>query len=36
MKIRNFAHKGLQRLYSESSGKGVPAESGDKLRKILA
>lgn len=36
MKIRNFVHKGLKRLYSESSAKGVPADTVDKLRKMLA
>ena len=36
MKIRSFAHKGLKRLYTEDSVKGVPPESADKLRKMLA
>ena len=36
MKIRNFAHKGLKRLYSEDSGKGVPPDTLDKLGKMLA
>jgi len=36
MKIRNFIHKGLKRLYEEDSAKGVPAESAGKLRKMLA
>ena len=36
MKIRNFAHKGLKRLYLEDSVKGVPPDTGDKLRKMLA
>jgi proteic killer suppression protein len=35
MKIRSFAHKGLKRLYSEDSVKGVPPETADKLRKIF-
>lgn len=34
--IRNFLHKGLQRLYTEGSTKGVPPDSVDKLRKMLA
>jgi proteic killer suppression protein len=34
--IRNFAHKGLKRLYREDSEKGVPPDSVDKLRKMLA
>ena len=36
MKIRNFAHKGLLRLYTDDSAKGVPPESVDKVRKLLA
>ena len=36
MKIRNFAHKGLKRLYSEDSAKGVSPDTADKLRKMLA
>jgi proteic killer suppression protein len=36
VRIRNFAHKGLKRLYTEDSVKGVPPDSADKLRKMLA
>ena len=36
MKIRNFTHKGLKRLYAEDSAKSVPPDSADKLRKMLA
>ncbi len=36
MKIRNFAHKGLKRLYLEDSTKAVPPDTVDKLRKMLA
>ena len=36
MKIRTFAHKGLKRLYAEDITKGVPPDSVDKLRKMLA
>jgi proteic killer suppression protein len=36
VKIRNFAHKGLKRLYTEDSTKGVPPDTVDKVRKILA
>lgn len=36
MRIRNFAHKGLKRLYAEDSRKGVPPDTADKLRKMLA
>ena len=36
MKIPNFAHKGLKRLYSEDSVKGVPPDKVDKLHKMLA
>jgi proteic killer suppression protein len=35
MKIRDFVHKGLKRLYDEDKSKGVPASSADKLRKML-
>ena len=35
MKIRNFTHKGLHRLYSEDNPKGVPPDIVDKLRKML-
>jgi len=35
VKIRNFAHKGLQGLYTEGSTKGVPPGTVDKLRKML-
>lgn len=36
MKIRNFVHKGLRRLYLEDRTKGLPPDSLDKLRKMLA
>lgn len=36
MRIRNFAHKGLRKLYEEDSPKGVPQKTVDKLRKMLA
>jgi proteic killer suppression protein len=36
MKIRNIVHKGLKRLYAEDSAKGVPPDTVDKLRKMLA
>jgi toxin HigB-1 len=36
VKIRNFAHKGLRRLYDANIAKGVPPETVDKLRKMLA
>ncbi len=36
MQIRNFAHKGLKKLYAEDSAKGVPADAADKLRKMFA
>ncbi len=36
MRIRNFAHKGLRRLYEEDIAKAVPPDSADKLRKMLA
>jgi proteic killer suppression protein len=36
LKIRNFTHKGLKRLYSEGNAKGVPPDTVDKLRKMFA
>ena len=36
MKLRSFAHKGLYKLYAEDSARGVPPDSADKLRKMLA
>ena len=36
MKIRDFVHKGLKRLYEDDSAKGVPASAAGKLRKMLA
>jgi proteic killer suppression protein len=36
VRIRNFAPKGLKRLYEEDSAKGVPPDTTDKLRKMLA
>jgi toxin HigB-1 len=36
MKIRSFIHKGLKRLYVDDKAKGVPPDTVDKLRKVLA
>ncbi len=36
VRIRSFAHKSLRAHYAENSAKGVPADSADKLRKMLA
>jgi len=36
VKIRSFTHKGLKKLYAEDSARGVPPDSADKLRKMLA
>jgi len=36
MKIRNIIHKGVKRLYTEDSPKGVSAASVNKLRMMLA
>jgi toxin HigB-1 len=36
VKIRSFAHKGLKRLYEDGSAKGVPPDTVEKLRKMLA
>jgi proteic killer suppression protein len=35
VKIRNFAHKGLKRFYTEDSATGVPPDTVDKLRKMF-
>jgi proteic killer suppression protein len=35
VRIRNFDHKGLKRLYTEDSAKGVPPDTVDKLRKMF-
>jgi toxin HigB-1 len=35
LKIRNFLHKGLKRLYLEDSAKGLPPDAVDKLRAML-
>ena len=35
MKIRNFVHKSLKRLYLEDSSKGLPPDAVDKLRAML-
>jgi toxin HigB-1 len=36
VKIRNFSHKGLKTLYAEDVAKGIPPDTADKLRKMLA
>jgi len=36
VKIRRFAHKGLEKLYCDDIVKGVPPDIVDKLRKMLA
>jgi toxin HigB-1 len=36
VKIRNVVHKGLKRLYADDVAKGVPPDTVDKLRKMLA
>ena len=36
MKIRNFAHKGPKRFYSEDRVTGVPPDMVDKLRKMVS
>ena len=36
MKIRNFIHKPLRRLYADGTTRGLPSDVIDKLRKILA
>jgi toxin HigB-1 len=36
VKIRNIVHRGLKRLYTEDTAKGVPPDTVDKLRKMFA
>jgi len=36
VKIRNIVHKGVKQLYAEDNAKGVPPDTVDKLRKMLA
>lgn len=36
MKIRNIVHKGIKRLYTEGTVKGLPADAVNKLRNMLA
>ena len=36
VRIRNFIHKGLKKLYADDAAKGVPPDTVDKLRKMLA
>ena len=36
MRIRNFSHKGLKKLYEDDSVKAVPPDTVGKLRKMLA
>jgi len=36
VRIRSFAHKGLKKLYEDDIAKGVPVDTTDKLRKMLA
>jgi len=35
VKIRNFVHKGLKRLYLEDRAQGIPPDAMDKLRAML-
>jgi len=35
VRIRNFVHKGLNRLYLEDIAKGLPPDAVDKLRAML-
>jgi proteic killer suppression protein len=36
VRIRNFVNKGLKKLYADDATKGVPPDTVDKLRKMLA
>ena len=34
--MRSFVHKGLKQLYLEDRARGLPPDTADKLRKMLA
>jgi proteic killer suppression protein len=36
VKLRSFVHKGLKQLYLEDRTRGLPPDTADKLRKMLA
>jgi len=36
VRIRNFVHKGLKKLYADDATKGMPADTVGKLRKMFA
>jgi plasmid maintenance system killer protein len=36
MRIRNFVHKGLRKLYADDAAKGVPPDTVDNLCKMFA
>jgi toxin HigB-1 len=36
VRIRNFVHKGLKKLYEDDVAKSVPPDAADKLRKMFA
>ena len=36
MRVTNFAHKAIRRLFEQGDGKGLPPDAVDKLRKMLA
>lgn len=35
MVVRNFRHKGLEKLYAGNNPKGVPQAAAEKLRRML-
>ena len=35
VRIRNFVHKGVKKLYADDVAKGVPPDTVEKLRKML-
>jgi proteic killer suppression protein len=36
VRIRNFVHKGLKKLYADDVTKSIPPDAVDKLRKMFA
>jgi toxin HigB-1 len=35
VRIRSFVHKGLKQFYEQDIARGIPADSAEKLRKML-
>ena len=33
--VRNFKHKGLERFFRQSDHRGIPAQCGERIRRML-